>query len=65
MVRGDIVVERPNVATADGEDIAGGGGVIGGVVRGVVAPGEDRGKSSSISAPSLGKRGDVSAFSPA
>ena len=65
MVRGDIVVEIPNVETIDGEDIAGGGGVIGGVARGVVAPGEDRGKSSSISTPSLGKRGDVSAFSPA
>ena len=65
MVRGDIVVERPNVATADGEDIAGGGGVIGGVVRGVAAPGEDKSKSSSIRAPPVGKRGDVSAFSPA
>ena len=64
VVKGDIVVEMPNVATIDGEDIAGGGGVIGGFVRGVVAPGKDKGKSSSIGTPSLGKRGDVSAFSP-
>ena len=65
VIKGDTIVEMPNVAIIDGEDIIGGDGVIGGVVRRVVAPGEDKGKSSSICVPSVSKRGVVSAFSPA